>query len=345
MNGSVTQRRAPEERTIHIGPYAIHGQVWLAPMAGVSDPPFRTLCSNLGASAVVGEMLTSDQRLWDTPKSRRRLLTGTEPYPSIVQIAGSDPDQMAEAARAQVEQSAHIIDINMGCPAKKVCNRAAGSALLRDEPLVQAILSAVVNAVEVPVTLKMRTAWDHDSRNGVKIAQLAESIGIQSLTVHGRTRADRFMGDAEYDTIAEIKSHVRIPVIANGDINSPAKARAVLDQTQADGVMIGRAAQGNPWILGAIRQKLALEPIAQDPDPASLRAIILHHWNAMIAHHGDVDGVKISRKHLTWYRQRWVRRSDSERSESEESQAFSACLKSDTVERQQEALHSWLMLI
>jgi tRNA-dihydrouridine synthase B len=333
------------EKTLNIGPVTITGQVWLAPMAGVSDPPFREICSQLGASAVVGEMLTSDQRLWASSKSRRRFHTETESYPRIVQIAGSDPLMMAQAARAQVEQGAQIVDINMGCPAKKVCNRAAGSALLRDEPLVREILTAVVNAVSVPVTLKMRTGWDSQSRNGVHIAKMAQDIGVQSLTVHGRTRADRFLGDAEYDTIAEIKRNVRIPVIANGDIRDAEKALMVLRHTQADGVMIGRAAQGNPWILGQIRQKISTNTTACEPDRMTRRDIILKHWNAMIAHHGEADGVKISRKHLTWYRQRWLQLSHSEQDVSEEASLFSSCLKSDRVEDQQKALFAWLQMI
>ncbi|HNG51374.1 MAG TPA: tRNA dihydrouridine synthase DusB, partial [Plasticicumulans sp.] len=226
-------------------------------MAGVTDRPFRTLCRRLGAGLAVSEMVTSDVRLWHTGKSRRRLDHAGEDGIRSVQIAGADPAQMAEAARQNVGRGAEIIDLNMGCPAKKVCSVAAGSALLRDEALVARILGAVVAAVEVPVTLKIRTGWDRASRNGVTIARIAEDCGIRALAVHGRTRADAFAGEAEYDTIAAIKAAVRIPVIANGDIDGPEKARAVLEHTGADALMIGRAAQGRPWIFREIAHFLA----------------------------------------------------------------------------------------
>ena len=231
---------------ISIGPYRLDGRAFLAPMAGVTDLPFRRLCRRLGAALTAGEMLSADARLWDTAMSRRRRDHSGEPGPRVVQIAGGDPQMMADAARRNVDAGAEIIDINMGCPAKKVCNKEAGSALLRDEALVAAILEATVRAVDVPVTLKIRTGWDPERRNGVHIARIAEDAGIRALAVHGRTRACRFEGEAEYATIAEIKAAVRIPVFANGDIDSAAKAVRVLAATGADGVMIGRAAQGRP---------------------------------------------------------------------------------------------------
>lgn len=227
-----------------IGPYTLPNRLILAPMAGVTDRPFRQLCRRLGAGLVVSEMVTSDVRLWNSRKSSLRLLHAGDPEPRSVQIAGGDPQMMADAARKNVELGAQIIDINMGCPAKKVCNKAAGSALLRDEPLVREILDAVVGAVDVPVTLKIRTGWDRQNKNGITVAKIAEDAGIAALSVHGRTRADLYTGEAEYDTIAAIKQAISIPVFANGDIDSPQKAKAVLDATGADALLIGRAAQG-----------------------------------------------------------------------------------------------------
>ena len=237
---------------VRIGPYTLPNQLILAPMAGVTDRPFRQLCRRLGAGMVVSEMVTSDMSLWNTRKSSLRLIHADDPEPRSVQIAGGDPQMLADAARANVELGAQIIDINMGCPAKKVCNKAAGSALLKDEALVSAILQAVVAAVDVPVTLKIRTGWDRDNKNGITVARIAEASGITALAVHGRTRADLYTGDAEYETIAAIKQAVSIPVFANGDITSPQKAREVLDSTGADGLLIGRAAQGRPWIFREI---------------------------------------------------------------------------------------------
>jgi tRNA-dihydrouridine synthase B len=244
---------------MRIGPYQLAGRALLAPMAGVTDLPFRRLCRRLGATLAAGEMLSADVRLWDTDESRRRRDHTDEPEPRVVQIAGGDAAMMADAARRNVEAGAQIIDINMGCPAKKVCNREAGSALLRNERVVGEILAAVVRAVPVPVTLKMRTGWDTTNRNGVRIARLAESLGVSALAVHGRTRACRFEGRAEYETVAAIRQQVSIPVFANGDIDSPQKALEVLRATGADAVMIGRAAQGRPWIFREIDALLGAE--------------------------------------------------------------------------------------
>src|SRR5882724_278789 len=241
---------------MHIGPYRIDPPIGLAPMAGVTDKPFRLLCKRLGAGLAISEMTTSDPRLWITRKSLMRMDHAGEPNPVSVQIAGYDPAMLADAARYNADHGAQIIDINMGCPAKKVCNVYAGSALLQDEAMVVRILSAVVAAVDVPVTLKIRTGWNRDNRNGVRIAQIAQDSGIAAIAVHGRTRADLYAGDAEYDTIAAIKHAVRIPVLANGDIDTPYKARRVLEYTKCDGLLVGRAAQGRPWIFREIAHYL-----------------------------------------------------------------------------------------
>jgi len=286
---------------IIIGPHRLTGRAFLAPMAGVTDLPFRRLCRGLGAALAAGEMLSADARLWDTRKSRLRRDHSGEPGPRVVQIAGGDPRMMADAARRNVDAGAEIIDINMGCPAKKVCNKDAGSALLRDESLVAAILAATVRAVEVPVTLKIRTGWDPQARNGVQVARIAEAAGIRMLAVHGRTRACRFEGAAEYSTIAAIKQAVGIPVIANGDIDSPAKAVRVLAETGADGVMIGRAAQGRPWIFREIEAALTGEPSPAEPDHAEARDIMLAHLRDLYDFYGPEAGVRIARKHIGWY--------------------------------------------
>jgi len=270
-------------------------------MAGVTDRPFRKLCKLFGAGLAVSEMIGSDDRLWDSEKTRRRIDHDGEASPVSVQIAGADPEMMAEAARCSVGRGAQIIDINMGCPAKKVCNRAAGSALLRDEPLVGRILDAVVRAVPVPVTLKIRTGWDPASRNAVTIARMAESAGIQMLAVHGRTRACGFAGHAEYDTIAAVKSRIRIPVIANGDIATPEQARDVLLRSGADGVMIGRAAQGRPWLFRQIAQFLATGERVSAPPVETIRAVVLGHLEELYSLYGRIAGVKIARKHVSWY--------------------------------------------
>ena len=286
---------------MRIGPYLLPSAAVLAPMAGVTDRPFRILCRRLGAGLAASEMLTADPRLWHTPKSRRRMDHEGEPEPRVVQLAGAEPQVLAEAARANVALGAQIIDLNMGCPAKKVCGKLCGSALLGDEPLVARILDTVVRAVDVPVTLKIRTGWDREHRNGVRIACLAEQCGVAALAVHGRTRADFFQGTAEFDTIREIKTRVRIPVFANGDIASAKKAREVLDFTGADGVMIGRASHGAPWIFRAVNVQLGEVNAAPPLLRAELRDIILAHLDSLYLFYGEDTGVRIARKHLGWY--------------------------------------------
>jgi tRNA-dihydrouridine synthase B len=288
---------------VRLGPYALSVPLALAPMAGVTDRPFRILCRRLGASIAASEMVTSDVRLWHTAKSRRRMDHAGEPEPRIVQIAGADAAMMAEAARLNADAGAQIIDINMGCPAKKVCNRAAGSALLNDEQNVARILKATVAAAGVPVTLKIRTGANPTQRNGVAIARIAEDCGIAALAVHGRTRAELYRGAAEYDTIRAIKAAVGIPIFANGDIDSDAKAHHVLQHTGADGVMIGRAALGAPWIFRQLRASLAgvKEPIAP-PSAVEVRDIILSHLDDLYAFYGEYTGLRVARKHLGWYR-------------------------------------------
>ena len=284
-----------------IGPYTIDPPIGLAPMAGVTDKPFRLLCKRLGAGLATTEMTTSDPKLWTTRKSLRRMDHAGEPAPVSVQIAGYDPAMLAEAARYNADQGAQIIDINMGCPAKKVCNVYAGSALLQDEALVARILAAVVDAVDIPVTLKIRTGWNRDNRNGVRIARIAQDSGIAALAVHGRTRADLYQGEAEYDTIAAIKQAVSIPVFANGDVDTPQKAKAVLDATGCDGLLIGRAAQGRPWIFREIAHYLATGELLAPPDADEVCDILCGHLEALYAFYGEVPGVRIARKHLGWY--------------------------------------------
>lgn len=280
----------------------LQNQLFVAPMAGVTDRPFRQVCRNLGAGYAVSEMITSNALLYGTAKTRRRVDHAGETGPIAVQIAGADPQQMAEAARYNVANGAEVIDINMGCPAKKVCNVAAGSALMRDEAVVARIVEAVVAAVpEVPVTLKMRTGWDRESRNAVRIARLAESCGIRLVTVHGRTRADLYMGDAEYDTIAAVKAAVAIPVVANGDIDSPQKARRVLAHTGADGLMIGRGAQGRPWIFREIAHYLATGELMDAPKPLEVLDICRQHLLDLYDFYGEQAGVRVARKHIAWY--------------------------------------------
>jgi len=270
-------------------------------MAGVTDRPFRMLCRRLGAGMAVSEMVSCNSLLWGSEKTRKRAEHSGEDEPRSVQIVGSDPALMAEAARHNAAQGAQIIDINMGCPAKKICNVFAGSALLQNEGLVADILRAVVGAVDVPVTLKIRTGWNRENRNGVVIARLAEDAGVQLLSVHGRTRADAFQGEAEYDTIAAIKSAVRIPVIANGDIDSPDKALHVLRQTGADGLMIGRAAQGNPWIFREISHFLGTGERLPPPTTIEVRDTLVGHLENLYAFYGETRGVRVARKHIGWY--------------------------------------------
>jgi tRNA-dihydrouridine synthase B len=290
---------------MRIGRFELKGRALLAPMAGVTDRPFRMLCRRFGAALAASEMVTSDTRLWHTDKSRRRLDHAGEPEPRVVQIAGGEPAMMADAARLNADAGAQIIDINMGCPAKKVCNRAAGSALLRDPALVAAILDAVVRAVDIPVTLKIRTGWSPDERNALAIARIAEDAGIQALAVHGRTRACHFQGVAEHDTAAEIKTRVRIPIVANGDIATAQAAAEVLRRTGVDAVMIGRAAQGQPWIFREVNSYLeradGAEKNFSPVDPAEVRAIIRAHLEGLYEFYGEDTGVRVARKHFGWY--------------------------------------------
>ncbi len=286
---------------LKIGPYVLDSNVVLAPMAGVTDRPFRMLCRRLGAGLAASEMLTSDARLWDTPKSRHRMDTLGEPGPRAIQIAGFDPEMMADAARRNVDAGAQIIDINMGCPAKKVCNRLSGSALMKDEDLVARILQSVVNAVTVPVTLKTRTGWDADHRNGTRIARIAEDCGIQALAVHGRTRADMFQGAAEHDTARAIKGSVKIPVFVNGDIVSPMRAQEILNYTGCDGVMIGRAAQGRPWIFDEVNFFVETGKLRAELAQENVRDIMRAHLEDLYDFYGDETGVRVARKHLSWY--------------------------------------------
>ena len=286
---------------MQIGPYQLRNNVFVAPMAGVTDRPFRQLCKEMGAGYAVSEMAASNPRLWATDKSTRRTNHDGEMEPKAVQIAGADPQLLAEAARFNVGRGAQIIDINMGCPVKKVCNRWCGSALLRDESLVVELLQAVVSAVDVPVTLKFRTGWDRDHKNALTIARIAEDSGIAMLTLHGRTRADGYKGDAEYDTIAAVKAAIRIPVVANGDIDSPQKAAYVLRYTGADAVMIGRAAQVRPWIFREIDHYLRTGTVLAPPTISEVRERMAQHLRAHYAFYGDYLGVRTARKHIAWY--------------------------------------------
>jgi tRNA-dihydrouridine synthase B len=284
-----------------IGNHRIEPALVLAPMAGVTDRPFRQLCRRLGAGLAVSEMTTSDASLWHTEKSRLRIDHAGETGPIAVQIAGYDPQMMAAAARHNVEQGAQLIDINMGCPAKKVCRVDAGSALMKDEALVAGICAAVVSAAAVPVTLKIRTGWAHEHRNAVAVARIAQDSGIRALAVHGRTRADHFEGDAEYDTIAAVKSAVKIPVIANGDVDTPEKARAVLNHTGCDGLMIGRGALGRPWIFREIAHYLATGRKLAAPAQGEVRGLLLQHLDQLYAFYGEGRGLRVARKHIQWY--------------------------------------------
>ncbi|MFS2016621.1 tRNA dihydrouridine synthase DusB [Massilia sp. CT11-108] len=286
---------------MQIGPYTLRNNVFVAPMAGVTDRPFRQLCKTLGAGYAVSEMAASNPRLWASEKSSRRTDHAGEMEPKAVQIAGADPHDLAECARFNVERGAQIIDINMGCPVKKVCNNWCGSALLQHEDLVQRILDAVVNAVDVPVTLKFRTGWDRQNKNALTIARMAEEAGIAMLTLHGRTRADGYKGDAEYDTIAAVKAAVKIPVVANGDITTPDKAKFVLDYTGADAVMIGRAAQGRPWICREIDYFLRTGAYLPPPLVDEVRELMHEHLPAHYAFYGEYLGVRTARKHIGWY--------------------------------------------
>jgi tRNA-dihydrouridine synthase B len=286
---------------MQIGPYRLKNNLIVAPMAGVTDRPFRMLCKRMGAGMAVSEMVASNSLLYGSEKTKRRANHEGETDPISVQIVGADPKMLAQAARYNVERGAQIIDINMGCPAKKICNVMAGSALLQNETLVGEILESVVGAVEVPVTLKIRTGWDKNNRNAVRIAQIAESSGIQALAIHGRTRACGYTGDAEYDTIAAVKDAVGIPIIANGDITTPEKARFVLQKTGADAVMIGRAAQGRPWLFREIAHFLETGERMAAPEVAEIRTVLLAHLDDLYGFYGEYSGVRMARKHISWY--------------------------------------------
>ncbi|MGH8685187.1 MAG: tRNA dihydrouridine synthase DusB [Nitrosospira sp.] len=286
---------------MQIGRHILKNNLIVAPMAGVTDRPFRQLCKNMGAGMAVSEMVSSNSLLWGSEKTRRRANHEGEVDPISVQIAGADPAMMAEAARYNVAQGAQIIDINMGCPAKKICNVMAGSALLQDQSLVGKILDAVVGAVSVPVTLKIRTGWDTQHRNALTVARIAESAGIQALAIHGRTRACAYTGHAEYDTIATVKAAVKIPIIANGDITTPEKVRQVLDYTGADAVMIGRAAQGRPWIFREISHYLVTGNHLQLPEVTEIHRVLIRHLHELYDFYGEYSGVRIARKHISWY--------------------------------------------
>ena len=286
---------------MQIGPYHLRNNVFVAPMAGVTDRPFRQLCKQLGAGYAVSEMAASNPRLWASEKTSRRIDHAGEMEPKAVQIAGADPKDLADCAKFNVERGAQIIDINMGCPVKKVCNSWCGSALLQHEDLVERILHAVVEAVDVPVTLKFRTGWDRENKNALRIARLAEQAGIQMLTLHGRTRADGYKGEAEYDTIRAVKQAVSIPLVANGDITTPEKAKFVLDYTGADAVMIGRAAQGRPWICREIDHYLRTGEHLPAPLVDEVRELMNEHLPAHYAFYGEYVGVRTARKHIGWY--------------------------------------------
>ena len=286
---------------MQIGPHTLPNQLVLAPMAGISDRPFRKLCRSLGAGMAVSEMISANAMVWENKKTRQRINHEGEPGPVVVQIAGADPDILALAAQENVRFGADIIDINMGCPAKKVCNKQAGSALLANEDLVSRILDKVVNSVEVPVTLKIRTGTDPDSRNACRIAEIAEQSGVQSLAVHGRTRQCAFRGEAEYETIRLVKQQVNIPVIANGDISSPEKAAEVLKFTGADGLMIGRPARGNPWIFSQINHYLETGSQLPPPGISEVRNVLLAHLQELYEFYGEYTGVRTARKHIAWY--------------------------------------------
>jgi tRNA-dihydrouridine synthase B len=332
---------------MQIGPYQLANNLILAPMAGITDRPFRQLCRAMGAGMAVSEMVSSNSLLWGSEKTRRRADHEGEPDPKSVQIMGADPRLMADAARFNVDNGAQIIDINMGCPAKKVCNVAAGSALLQNEQLVGEILDAVVNAAsEVPVTLKIRTGWDQQSRNGVTIARIAESAGIQALAVHGRTRADGYRGEAEYETIAQIKQAISIPVIANGDITSPEKAKLVLDATGVDAIMIGRAAQGRPWIFREINHFLESGEHLPEPTIDEVHAILSGHIENLYNFYGEYTGVRMARKHISWYSKgqrnggafrNMVNRVDNSKQQLEMVEQFFNDLKSSSEEDEQAA--------
>jgi tRNA-dihydrouridine synthase B len=292
---------SPVLTPVQIGPYQLKNNLIVAPMAGVTDRPFRQLCKMMGAGMAVSEMVASNSLLWGSEKTKRRANHDGEVDPISVQIAGADPKMLADAARYNVDEGAQIIDINMGCPAKKVCNVMAGSALLKDEPLVTRILEAVVRAVQVPVTLKIRTGWDRSNRNALTVAHIAEASGIKALAIHGRTRACGYTGDAEYETIAAVKAAISIPVIANGDITTPERVKYVLEHTGADAVMIGRAAQGRPWMFREISHFLATGNHLPPPEVGEIHRVLLAHLHDLYGFYGEQTGVRVARKHISWY--------------------------------------------
>ena len=286
---------------MQIGPYTLKNNLIVAPMAGVTDRPFRQLCKSMGAGMAVSEMISSNSLLWGSEKTRRRANHDGEVSPISVQIAGADPQMMAEAAQYNVDQGAQIIDINMGCPAKKICNVMAGSALLQDEILVGKILNSIVKSVDIPVTLKIRTGWSTQEKNALSVARIAEDAGIQALAIHGRTRACAYKGEAEYDTIAAVKAAINIPVIANGDIATPLKAKQVLEYTGVDAIMIGRAAQGRPWIFRETEHFLTTGEHLPPPKVSEIHRVLLDHLNDLYNFYGEYSGVRIARKHISWY--------------------------------------------
>ena len=286
---------------MRIGPYQLKNNLIVAPMAGVTDRPFRQLCKTMGAGMAVSEMVASNSLLWGSEKTKRRANHDGEVDPISVQIAGADPAMLAEAAKYNVDEGAQIIDINMGCPAKKVCNVMAGSALLKDEPLVTRILEAVVRAVHVPVTLKIRTGWDRGNRNALTVARIAQESGVQALAIHGRTRACGYTGEAEYDTIRDVKASISIPVIANGDITTPERVKHVLEHTGADAVMIGRAAQGRPWMFREISYFLETGEHLPPPEVEEIHRVLLAHLHDLYGFYGEHTGVRVARKHISWY--------------------------------------------
>jgi len=286
---------------MRIGPYQLKNNLIVAPMAGVTDRPFRMLCKRMGAGMAVSEMVSSNSLLYGSEKTLRRANHEGEVDPISVQIVGADPKMLAQAAKYNVDHGAQIIDINMGCPAKKICNVMSGSALLQNEPLVATLLEAVVGAVNVPVTLKIRTGWDKHNRNAIRIAKIAESSGIQALAIHGRTRACAYTGDAEYDTIAAVKASVNIPIIANGDITTPEKVKYVLEQTGADAVMIGRAAQGRPWLFREIEYFLNTGQHLPPPEVGEIHRVLVAHVHELYDFYGEHTGLRVARKHISWY--------------------------------------------
>lgn len=302
---------APQDKLPKIGQHQLASPVLLAPMAGITDRPFRQLAMRMGAGLATSEMITSKVELWDTPKTRQRLLLADDHEPRSVQIVGNDPKLMARAAQLNAELGAQIIDINMGCPAKKVCKKAAGSALMRDEKLIKEILDAVVKAVDIPVTLKTRTGWTEDNKNALSIARIAQDSGIQAIAIHGRTGISRFSGIAEYDTVAEVKSQINIPVFANGDITTPKQAKVVLEYTNCDAILVGRGSQGQPWLLGEIFHFLKTGQPKKELSALEKGKIAQQHIRQIHSHYGERIGVRIARKHLAWYAEKALNEMDN----------------------------------